>query len=300
MTERTLAVREAAQIVAREEWDDAKRQLLANTIAKGATRDELELFIQVCKHTGLDPFAKQVYFIKRRDVGSIQIGIDGYRLIAERSGKYGGQLGPMWLDDNGRWLDYWIEKAPPAAARVGVVRKDWAAPVWAVARYESYRQQTPLWQQMPEVMLAKCAEGLAMRKAFPIELAGYQQVAPGVELPEVDNDTPAVGPTPKALHAVAVMDAALADAPEPDDPVEVWADPQPVLVDRETGETIGPRWGSSPLGKAVSAMADALLSLPDDDPRKRFVLPASSATDEEVRQWLASKKRLLENGRAQR
>jgi len=293
VSDKQLAVREAAQIVAREEWDEPKRQLLARTIAKGATSDELELFIAVCKRTGLDPFAKQIYAIKRRDVMSIQIGIDGYRLVAERTGKYGGQLGPMWLNADGVWLDFWIEKTAPQAARVGVVRKDWAQPVWATARFQSYVQQTPLWQQMPEVMLAKCAEGLAFRKAFPMELSGYQQVAPEIEMPDVDR-TPesAAGPSPRAQEMVAEWTAMVEEADALQAP-EIAPDEIPFERVAEPGELPGPRWAPTPLGKQVSAMADTLLSLPEGDTRRRFVLPADSATDDEVRQWLASKQRAL-------
>lgn len=291
------------------EWSDERIELIKRTVARGATTDELALFIQVCKRTGLDPFAKQIYCIKRRDTAVIQIGIDGYRLIAERTGKYGGQVGPMWADDAGEWHDVWVSDRPPAAARIGIVRKDWQQPVWAVARFKSYVQQTPLWQQMPEVMLAKCAEGLAFRKAFPMELSGYQQVAPEIEVPEVDRDEePELPPSPRGRAIAAALDAAISEAEATVEPDEVLADAEAFLATpheqeqapEPTGELPGPRWGDGPLGRQVSAMVDALLGLPEGDHRRRFVLPPNAATDEEVRQWLASKKRLLESKQAQR
>lgn len=146
--------------------------LIKRTIAKGATDDELKLFVNQCNKTQLDPFARQIYYIKRGGQGQIQISIDGQRIIAERSGKYAGQVGPFWCGEDGEWKDVWLKSTPPKAAKVGVLRHDWKEPKFAVANWDAYHQDTFAWKKMAALMLAKCAEGLALRAAFPQDLSG--------------------------------------------------------------------------------------------------------------------------------
>ena len=120
----------------------------------GSSDDELKLFVGQCNRTGLDPFSRQIYALKMGGKMSTMVGIDGFRIIAERSGLYAGQQGPWWCGEDGKWLDAWRDSKPPVAARVGILRSDFAEPLYAVARFSSYSTGQNLWKKMPELMIA--------------------------------------------------------------------------------------------------------------------------------------------------
>lgn len=181
----------STEVIVKEELSREKIDLIKQTVAKGATDLELDLFLHACKRTGLDPLMKQIYAIKRwnnaerRETISFQTGIDGYRLIADRTGKYAGSDEPTYmLSDDGL----------PNMASVTVYKmiEGQRCGFSASARWSEYVQKTKdgthtsMWQKMPFLMLGKCAEALALRKAFPAELSG---VYTHEEMMQADNET---------------------------------------------------------------------------------------------------------------
>lgn len=174
-----VAVRQKTDLI---EFDEDQVGLIKRTVLRpknrDASNDELALLVHQSQRTGLDPLARQIYGVYRFDkkvgqeVMTIQTGIDGFRLIAERTGKYLGQTPTYWLDKDGAWHEVWTQPGAPVAAKVGVHKAGASEPTWAVAKTSSYNAGGPLWSRMPDLMIGKCAEALALRKAFPAELSG--------------------------------------------------------------------------------------------------------------------------------
>jgi len=152
-------------------WTPEQTQLISSTIAPGCSGDELRLFAYACQRTGLDPFSKQIYAIKRGGKMTIQAGIDGLRAIAERTGELDGST-TEWCGEDGVWADVWLGSKPPAAAKTTLYRKGSTHAFTGVARFADYNAGQGLWSKMPAAMIAKCSEALSLRKAFPANLSG--------------------------------------------------------------------------------------------------------------------------------
>lgn len=153
-------------------------QLIKDTVCKGATDNELQLFLYTARHTGLDPLTRQIHAVKRwdgktqKETMAIQTGIDGYRLIAQRTGNLVNISDPAY-EESGEL---------PTKATVTVTKRvdDRDVEYVATARFSEFvqtkgsgdkQETTHMWKKMPFHMLGKCAEALALRKAFPNELS---------------------------------------------------------------------------------------------------------------------------------
>lgn len=154
---------------------NADLEILLNTGAFRSKPPEyaVRLLEDTCARTGLDWKARHVYLMERGGKWMVTLSIDGFRAIAAQEKDYDGQQGPFWvLAHDGTWTDVPPEGLP-YAAKVGVVKG--GAVTWGVAKYKDY-VAGPMWAKFPSTMIAKCAEMLALRKAFPGRLGGLYGV----------------------------------------------------------------------------------------------------------------------------
>lgn len=170
-------------IVAHSHFNNEQIEILKNSICKGTNNEELQIFLMACQKTQLDPFMRQIYAVKRwdnrlkRETMTIQTGIDGYRLIAERTERYSPGPKPTFeYDHQGNLI-----------SATAYVKKQTKDGTWHVVEAEAYfdeycqttvdratgeKKATGMWNNMQRNQLAKCAESLALRKAFPSEMSG--------------------------------------------------------------------------------------------------------------------------------
>lgn len=148
------------------QFDPSQIELLKTTICKGASDDELRFFISVCQKTGLDPFSRQIYSIPRGNQRTIQVSVDGLRAIADRTGKYAP----------GKPTEYAFDKEGGLFSATAYIKKQTSDGSWheigVTAFWSEYNGKNNIWRQYSYQMLSKCAECLALRKAFPAQLSG--------------------------------------------------------------------------------------------------------------------------------
>jgi phage recombination protein Bet len=175
-----------------------------------ANQDQFDYFIAECEARQLRVELGQIVVMSFRNKKSgtteysSHVTLDGLRVIAERSGLYAGQKGPLFLDKDGKtWLEYWPYDDKPLVAKAAVYRKGWKEPVWFAARLKSYlpKSQDFKWQDMPEIMLGKCAISGALKAAFPGVMTGIVTDSEVVEVA----DEPAQIKMPGVKERVSMM-----------------------------------------------------------------------------------------------
>lgn len=175
-----------------DEWPQSRLDFIKKNFCGDAPEHLAEVFLQLCKRRNLSPEARHIYLVPRYANGQKtwvpQTSIDGYRLIADRTGKYAGTDEPQYT---------YNEAGTLASASVTVYKivGGTRCPFTAVAHWSEFYpgdKQGHMWNKMPHVMLAKVAEGQALRKAFPEDLSGVytdEEMAQAGEIREVNTST---------------------------------------------------------------------------------------------------------------
>ncbi|MBK8695687.1 MAG: phage recombination protein Bet [Deltaproteobacteria bacterium] len=211
MDHSSLALREHQPL----EFTEAQRRLIRDAYANGASDEEFAVLMEIARARRLNPLLRQIHFVSRwdgekhRPVWAAQVSIDGLRAIAERTGLYAGQDEPEFVENPDGTIKL---------CRVRVWRRDWPRPAVGLAYWAEYCQMardrttgksrpTAMWARMPHVMLSKCAESLALRKAFPEDMSGLYTSeemgnAPGQASPSPPPQVVPAAPQPTVVQRV--------------------------------------------------------------------------------------------------
>lgn len=195
-----------------QDFTPDQMNLITNTIAKNATKEELELFLYRCKNMGLDPLKSgQIHFIKYgNSAGTIVVGVEGFRAVAHRTGKLSGIKRGVTRDEKGQLISAWAE----------VYRSDWQHPAREEVPFSEYNTGKGPWAKMPETMLKKCAECATLRMAFPNDLGGVYVDAEMDQAGKAKEPLPppkqSLDPVPFRIHGSGLAARAIGEIPEPE------------------------------------------------------------------------------------
>jgi hypothetical protein len=206
-----------------------------------------------------------------RNVYSVASTIDGFRIVAARQATYEGQTAPQWCDKNGKWSEVWAADAPPVAARIGVYVRGYREPMWGIARFNEYKPEGSggfMWLRMASHMIAKVAEALAIRKAYPDQLSGVytddeMQQADARREEQASGDKPGRQQQHRAPRGNnEYRDAAQAIAKQQDADAEASQDPQDRPAEHHQGP-VEDQWNTA-TGQPLAPPSPSIPSASDE------------------------------------
>lgn len=202
----------------------ATLQTLKDTVAQGATDSELSMFLTLAGTYKLDPFAKQIYFMKAGGKPTIITGRDGYLAIAQRDKNFDGLLSGTVHENDEFEIDTMDGKVihKPNLKDSGKIVGAWAiayhkdrkpAPVYV--KMKEYMKQSQVWSQYPSSMIEKVAEARALKRQFGISgLVTEEEIgASAPEAPQMTQTFKSTGSTPAygSVHTTEVVE----ETPDP-------------------------------------------------------------------------------------
>jgi phage recombination protein Bet len=240
------------------------KKLYMETYFEGLTENDAILAFRDAERRGLSIEAKQIHFVPRfnkkagKNIPTAQTSIDGFRLIAARTGKYGGSMNAkltVRLKTGTKAVLPHEEYDPEEVSEIvsgtiSVINKDFDQPQTATAIFKAYAQTFPdgnlmgFWQKGPDVMILKCAESLALRKSFPQELSGLYT---NEEMGQLSNDDGIRRPRSTST---------ITETPKPEiiEVKVIEVQPEPTPVEKKSGITPQELWDRLPKLKGVNPL----------------------------------------------
>lgn len=150
--------------------------LIKNNVARGATEDELRIFLYLANQYNLDPFKREIWFAKYGNQTNIMTSRDGYLKFAQTSHEFGGLISFVVHEGDAFEIDAGEYKITHKfGTKRGKIIGAWARcdrkgkkPFISYVSFEEYNQNNPIWKKYPSAMIQKVAEVFVLKRAFGI------------------------------------------------------------------------------------------------------------------------------------
>lgn len=151
-------------------------ELIKNTVAKGATTDELNMFLYLSKQYGLDPFKREIWFTKYGNQTNIMTSRDGYLKYAQENPEFEGLISFVVHEGDTFEIDAAEYKiSHKFGAKRGRIIGAWSRcdrkgkkPFISYVDFAEYNQNNNIWKKYPSAMIQKVAEVFVLKRAFGI------------------------------------------------------------------------------------------------------------------------------------
>lgn len=206
------------------------RNYLVSGTKENVTMQEVSMFINLCKYSGLNPWLREAYCIKYgNEPATMVVGKEAFMKRAEADPNYDGfEAGIIVMNDGG--LEYrtgtmYTKDETIIGGWAEVWRKDRAHSTRAEVSMEEYigrkKDGSPngQWSKKPATMIRKVALVQALREAFPKALGGmYVAEEQGQEEPEATT-APMVEPETGEVIEAEIVTSQTAPEAADDDPL---------------------------------------------------------------------------------
>ena len=191
VSERHLQVASSSSL---NQFSPEKVELIKNTVAKGTSNEELEMFLYLASQYGLDPFKREIWCIKYdpKSAATIMTSRDGYLKIAQSNPEYDGLKSFVVHEGDEFQIDAMTDQITHKfGAKRGKIIGAWAAayhksmrPQICFVEFDEYNAGNSTWKKYPSAMIQKVAESFVLKRQFGINgLVTQEEMSRAIEIP---------------------------------------------------------------------------------------------------------------------
>ena len=167
---------------------------IKNTVAKGATNEELQLFMQTARMYNLNPFLKEIWFVKNKDGSCMTMtSRDGYLKIAKQNPNF-KKCQSMVVYENdtfeiemnmGEILNIHHKFSQNDRGKIigayAILKTHSNDNLVCYCDFKEYNKNNNVWRKYPSAMIRKCAENDVLKRFAGIDGIASFEDAPANE-----------------------------------------------------------------------------------------------------------------------